>query len=117
AYRIQWMPGMSGRVGAPPPRSSNDAGRAYVVLQDSMRLALHIGEQMLYADLGIAMRALETRVGRTPDDLPLEQPVLPVTDAAGVQRGELMLWHLWANADSTVLRIGRMEGLVVVRRE
>jgi hypothetical protein len=38
-----------------------------------------------------------------------------VTDAAGAAAGELIVWQVWAESDSTGLHLRRVEGLVVVR--
>src|SRR5690606_17498419 len=100
-------------------RPGTGSSGALVTLQDSTRVALHIGTRVLYAELGPLVASLRPRAGpsRMQDELPVNQAVLPVTDTAGVQHGQLVVWHLWAESDSTGLKVARIEGLVVVRPE
>lgn len=102
------------RAAAAPSAQRRGAGD--VALQDSTRLALYIGEQVLYADLAPLIAAMRRRAPtEMHGDLPADEAVVPVTDSADVARGQLVVWNLFAESDSTGLRITNMEGIVVVR--
>lgn len=117
AYRIEWIPPprAPGAMGSPRPGVGRGGVRA--VVQDSTRVVVHVGERLLYADLRPLLSALWARGGgpRSREDLPVEQAVIPLTDTAGVSGGQLVVWSIWAEADSTGTKVGRMEGLAVIR--
>ncbi len=115
AYRITWIatPG-SGAMRGPGSEGGSIEG---VVMQDSARLSLQVAGRALYADLAPLLGALtiQSRAAPARSDLPIQQAVVPLTDLAGVEQGQLLVWHLWAQSDSAGLQIGNLEGLVVVQ--
>lgn len=89
----------------------------YATVRDSTRLALHLGERMLFADVSALVASLQRRSAGRVDQglLPIDQAVVTVTDTAGVSVGEMVVLQLWAERDSTGLALRRVEGLAVVR--
>lgn len=115
AYRIDWAGGPRGEArleGMGPPGGRSPVG---VALRDGVRLELSVGSRLLTADLGPLVRELErTSDPREPDALPPEHALVPLTDAAGDRAGDLVVWSLWAQADSAGWQLQRVEGLAVV---
>ena len=111
AYRVTWNSygGETYRQGPEP------APLITIVFVDSARMSLRTPNALLYADLG----PLIERIVREPADRPeMALPSVPIalTDTAGTPRGQLLLWNLWLEPDSTAARsIGNFEGLAIVR--
>ena len=116
AYRIAWTRGPYGAERPEGVVAPGDRRAAAVALREGMRLELVIDSRLLNADLNPLMRELErTADPRGLDQLPPEHALVPLADAAGNRAGDLVIWSLRADADSTGWRLQRAEGLAVVR--
>ena len=110
AYRISW----NRYVGDPHRPVQEPAPVVTIVFVDSTRMSLRTPSALVYADLG----ALLDRIVQQPSDREMALPSAPIalTDTAGAARGQLILWSLWLEPDSTdARRIGTLEGLAIVR--
>ena len=112
AYRVSWSPR------TPGDRSAVSSAGAYILPIDSLRLAVHVDDSVLYADLAPLVRSLGPRNLKGParGELSADDAVLPVTDAEGTAKGQLVVWHIWMASDSTGMHVGNLDGLVVVPR-
>lgn len=116
AYRISWTRGPFGAERPEGVVAPDDRGVVSVALRDGTRLELVADGRMLMADLSPLMREIErTADPRGLDQLPPEHALVPLADAAGNRSGDLVIWSLRADADSTGWRLQRAEGLAVVR--
>ena len=110
AYRITWN-----RYGGEPyPPTQEPTPIVTIVFIDSTRLSLRTPNALVYAELG----PLLDRIVQQPTDREMTLPSVPIplTDTAGTARGQLILWNLWLEPDSTdARRIGTFEGLAIVR--
>ncbi|HSJ32900.1 MAG TPA: DUF4153 domain-containing protein [Longimicrobiales bacterium] len=116
AYRISWTRGPHGAERPEGVVAPDDRSAVGVALRQGMHLELVVDSRLLMADLSPLMREIErTADPRGLDQLPPEHALVPLADAAGNPAGELVVWSLRADADSTGWRLQRAEGLAVVR--
>ncbi len=115
AYRVEWTRGPRGEER--PGGAVEPAGRSpmTVAVRDGQRLELSVGSALLTADLGPLIRELErTADPREPGRLPPDRAVVPLVGGSGARAGELVVWQIWAQADSAGWRLQRVEALAVV---
>lgn len=112
AWRIGWSPVPEGPYDAP----SDAATSVRIVPLDSVRLVMHADGRRVQADLGRLIATIPPEPARRPDSemLRVQDALVPLTDTTGVEHGQLLVWHLMVQSDSTGTRIGRLEGLLVL---
>jgi hypothetical protein len=115
AWRIEWSPPFDEGERRPVPSQPAQAVR--IQAQDSSRLVLEVRGRTVHADLGRLIAMLPVESGRRPGSgaLTAEQASVSVTDSSGARQGQLLVWHLMVQTDSTGTRIGRLEGLLILR--
>lgn len=114
AWRIGWSPEPEEMRRRDVPLQPTYA--VHIEAPDSVSLVLQAAGRRVHADLARLIATLPPEPGNRPasDALRAEQALIPVTDAAGARRGQLLVWHLMVEADSTGMRIGRVEGLLIL---
>jgi hypothetical protein len=104
----------------PEPHAPGRAAPARAVtfgMVDSTRVSLRIGTQLLYGDLrAVLQRITPQPLGPAARVATLPAVPIALTDTAGATRGQLILWNLWMEPDSTMsTRVANIEGLVIIR--
>ena len=118
AWRVGWSPPYQGGEVRPMPSYEGQEGEAVrIVAEDSVHLRLNAGGRDVRADMSALIAGLPGGIGPRPgrDAISPEAAIVPVTGADGEPQGQLVVWHIMVNTDSTGTNINRLEGLLVLR--
>lgn len=118
AWRVGWSPPYEGgAVRAMPSYEGQEGEAVRIVAEDSVHLRLNAAGRNVRADMSTLIAGLPGGIGPRPgrDEISPDAAIVPVTGADGERQGQLVVWHIMVNTDSTGTHISRLEGLLVLR--
>lgn len=94
------------------PGPTTDGG--VVAVQDSLRLRMRVGDEVFVADLATLVASLAVEPDHRPTVLRPDAAGLDVTDGDGRHRGSLLVLDIWLNSVAGVIRLERLDGLLLL---